>query len=301
MKKVLIHIAVITSLLFVPAKSFSTEEVKYRFVLSIYDDNWGGGLKYPEGIACSEDSKVIAADTANSRLIQYTLNGRKAKTDMQISLPQLLSPVQVRLDSKGDIYALDGKTGRIVHLGSDGVFMKYLEPELHSGGSSTPRSFDIDGDNNIYILDIAAEGVIVLNREGEFVKIIRFPREYGFFSDISVDFKGSILLLDSISARLYASDKSFPVFFPFTDSMRPQVRFPASLATDKSGRIYIADRNSSRIVIMAPDGSYLGKMSEMGWKEGQLNYPSQICINSAGKVFIADTNNSRVQVFELIQ
>ena len=107
MKKVLIHIAVITSLLFVPAKSFSTEEVKYRFVLSIYDDNWGGGLKYPEGIACSEDSKVIAADTANSRLIQYTLNGRKAKTDMQISLPQLLSPVQVRLDSKGDIYALD--------------------------------------------------------------------------------------------------------------------------------------------------------------------------------------------------
>jgi sugar lactone lactonase YvrE len=301
MKNALRHIAVITLLLFLPAGSFSADDVKYRYVLTIYDDNWGGSLTRPEGIACGEKSAVIVADTANSRLIKYTLKGRNAKTDMQISLPQLLTPVQVRLDSKGDIFALDGKTGRIVHLGSDGVFMRYLEPELHSKGSSTPRSFDIDGNNNIYILDIAAEGVIMLNSEGEYVKTIRFPREYGFFSGISVDFKGRILLLDSVNARLYASDKSFPGVFPFTDSLKPHVRFPTSLATDNSGRIYIADRNSSRIVVMAPDGSYLGKMSEMGWKEGQLNYPSQICINSAGKVFIADTNNSRVQVFELIK
>ena len=79
------------------------------------------------------------------------------------------------------------------------------------------------------------------------------------------------------------------------------MRFPAGITTDKRGRIYLVDRNGSKIIILGQDGSYLGRLSAMGWKEGLLNYPSQICLNDSGEIFVADTNNNRVQIFSIIE
>jgi hypothetical protein len=73
------------------------------------------------------------------------------------------------------------------------------------------------------------------------------------------------------------------------------------LTTDRQGRLFLVDRNGSKIIIVARDGSILGRLSAKGWKEGLLSYPSQICINDRGEIFIADTNNNRVQVFVEIE
>ena len=294
--------AVLVSVLF-PLTCFSGAAVKFRYITSIYSDDKGIALKQPEGVACNDKSLLIVADAGNGRLLRYTFQDGALKTGaVEIKLDQLTYPIKTKVNSKGEIYVLDRKQRRIVRMTPEGRFKNYVNPSgLPSPPSYVPRSFTIDKKDNIYILDIFSQRVLVLNPEGTYQKQISFPKEYGFFSDVAVDFRGSVLLIDSVNGMVFSAAKKSARFSPLTESLREYVRFPASLTTDNRGRIYLVDRNGGSIIILGQDGSFLRRHSAMGWKEGRLNYPSQLCINNKGEIFVADTNNSRVQIFEMVE
>jgi hypothetical protein len=302
MRGAFINIFLIAAVLFSPAKTFSAGTIKYMHVLSVYSDEKGAGLKNPEGVACNEESRIIVADSANHRLLQYKLEDRTLTGGADIVVPQVTYPVLVKFNSRGEIFVLDGRQRRIARLSPEGTFIGYLEPSgIPSPSSYVIKSFEIDRDDNIYVLDIFSGRVIVLNPDGTYRTHVNFPGGYGFISDVSVDFKGNILLIDSVNARVYSAAKGSEGFSPLTESMKEQMRFPTNITTDNRGRIYLMDRNGSRIMVIGQDGSFLGQMSELGWKEGLLNYPSQMCVNGKGEVVVADTDNNRVQIFKLVK
>ncbi|MBI4699525.1 MAG: NHL repeat-containing protein [Nitrospirae bacterium] len=302
MQKTFIRILVAITVFLLPLKAFSAEAVRLMPVMSVYSDDKGEGLKLPEGVACTDRSLFIVADTGNGRLLRYALENNALKTaGTEIKLPQMTSPVRVNMNSKGEILALDSRQRRIVHISPEGEFKGYVEPaSLPALSQYVPNGFDIDANDNIYILDILSERVLVLNSAGEYQKQIDLPKDHGFFSDIAVDFRGNILLVDSVKAMVYSNVKDRENFSPLTEGLKEKMRFPANLTTDRRGRIYLTDRNGSQIIVLSQEGNFLGRLSGMGWKEGLLNYPSQICINSEF-VFVADTNNSRVQIFSLVK
>ena len=96
-----------------------------------------------------------------------------------------------------------------------------------------------------------------------------------------------------------ALDAAGRIFSPITESLKPYARYPSALTTDAGGRIFLSDRNGSRIVVLSSGGGFLGRLSGRGWKEGLLHYPSQVCINGQGQLSVADTLNNRVQVFDV--
>jgi len=288
--------------LFSPMKSFSAETVKLRYLQSVYFDDKGGGIKQPEGVACNDKSVLVVGDTGNDRLLQYTLEERSLKGGAEIKIPRLSNPIRVQINSKGEIFALDGKKRRIVQLSSEGAFKSYVDPEgVPSPSAFVPRSFKIDRNDNIYILDIFTGRVLVLNHEGKYQKQIPFPNEYGFLSDLSVDSKGGILLVDCVKAMVFSAAKNSEGFSALTKNLREYLDFPTSITTDSRGTIYIVDEDGGGIVILAADGSFLGRQLSKGWNEGLLYFPSQMCLNERGEVFIADRNNSRVQIFTLVK
>jgi hypothetical protein len=158
-----------------------------------------------------------------------------------------------------------------------------------------PRSFKIGRDDNIYILDIFSARILVLSPDGKYQKQIDLPKEYGFFSDVAVDSKGTLLLLDSIRAQIFSAAKGSNTFSPLGATLKEYLSFPTSVTTDSKGTMYITDQNGAAIGIVAQDGSFLGKQSSIGWNEGLLYYPSQVCVNEKGEVFVADRGNSRVK------
>jgi sugar lactone lactonase YvrE len=164
-----------------------------------------------------------------------------------------------------------------------------------------PKSFRIDSRDNIYILDIFSARVLVLSPDGKYQRHVAFPKEFGFFSDLAVDFRETLLLIDSVKAMVFSATKDSKGFSPLTKSLREYLNFPTGITTDGRGTIYIVDENGGGIVILGQDGSYLGRQLTMGWNEGLLYYPSQMCINEKGEVFIADRGNSRVQIFTLVK
>lgn len=289
--------------LLLPLTVFGGAAVKFRHLVSIYTDDQGAPLKQPEGVACDNKSSVLVADSGNGRLLRYTFhNGALATEVAEIKEPQIPYPIKVQMNSKGEIYVLDRKQRSIVRFSPEGSFQNFLKPTgLPSPPSYVPRSFTIDRQDNLYILDIFSERVLLLDPAGNYQKQIAFPENYGFFSDVAVDFRGNVLLLDSVGARVFLAASKGGGFSPLTENLREYMRFPASLNMDNRGNIYLVDRNGGSIIILGQDGSFLGRQSALGWKEGRLDYPSQMCINNKGEVFIADTRNSRVQIFTVAE
>ena len=288
--------------LFHSAKSFSAETVKLKYIQSVYFDEKGTGMKQPEGVACNEKSLLIVGDTGNDRLLRYYYQDRSLKAGSEIKVQQLSNPIRLQINSKGEIFTLDGKKRRILRLNPDGTFKGYVDGEgIPSPSTFVPRSFKVDPQNNLYILDIFSARVLVLNPEGKYQKQVPFPNEYGFFSDLSVDSKGTLFLIDCVKAMVFSAARDANSFFPLTKSLREYLNFPTSMTMDNRGTLYVVDENGGGIVILGRDGAYLGRQLSLGWNEGLLYYPSQMCVNEKGEVFIADRGNSRVQIFTLMK
>jgi hypothetical protein len=282
--------------------AFGAERARLRHLTSIYFDEKGAGLKNPEGVACTDTSALVVGDTRNGRMLRYTVENRVVRPAGEIRAPQLSNPVRIQLSSKGDIFALDGKSRRIVRFSAGGEFAEYLTPDgVPAPTTFIPRSFKIDRNDARYILDVFSARVLVLGPDGKYQRQVEFPKEYGFFSDLAVDFKGAIFLLDSVRAAVFVAAKDAKTFTPLTQSLREHLSFPTYLTTDSRGVLYLVDENGAGIVILGQDGSFLGRQLAMGWNEGLLYYPSQMCINDKDEAFIADTGNSRVQVFSIVR
>jgi hypothetical protein len=285
-----------------PTKSFSAETAKLRYSQSIYFDDRGGGLKQPEGVACNDKSVLIVGDTGNGRLLRYTVQDKNIQAGNEMKIPQLSNPIRVQMNSKGEIFGLDGKQRRIVRLSPAGEFKDYLNPEgVPSPSSFIPRSFKIDPNDRFYILDIFSERVLVIGSDGKYQRHIAFPKSYGFFSDLAADPKGSVLLIDSVKKMVFAAQRDSKEFVPLTGPLKQYANFPTYITTDNRGMIYVVDENGSGIVFLGQDGSFLGRQLNMGWNEGLLYFPSQMCVNDKGEVFIADRGNSRIQIFTLVK
>jgi sugar lactone lactonase YvrE len=296
MRSAMKQIMIASMILAVATGSQAAEPLKFRQMAPIYVDGKGAGIRQPEGVACRGNALVVA-DTGNGRLLRYTLAGENWTPGGEIVLPQLPSPLRVDVNSKGEIFALDGQSRKIVRVAASGEFLGYVAPTGDVQGAIVPRSFRFDKDDNLYLLDVLSARVLVMDPSGKIQREIPFPKEYGFFSDLAVDPGGSILLLDSVRKKVFKVAKNSPNFAQLTESLKEEAYFPVAIATDKQGTIYLVDQNGSGVVILGQDGSFRGRRLSMGWKEGFLRYPAEMCVTENGTAFIADRGNNRVDGF----
>ena len=288
----------IAAMLLLAKVSVGADALKLRHFQSVYADDKETGFRSPEGVGCDGKGHLLVADSGNGRLVQFTLINGKAMPDKEIRAPELSFPVRVQTNSKGEIFALDGRQKRVVRFSPAGVYLGRVDTADSPPPSTViPRSFDIGKDDSIYLLDVFGGRVLILTPEGKFIKKIDFPADYEVISDLAVDGKGTVFLIDSVKAMVYVAAKGSAQFSPLTESMKEVMKFPATITTDAHGNIYLADKNGGNIFIVGPDGSFKGEQLTMGWKEGQLRYPCQLCVNEKGELFVADRDNNRVQIF----
>lgn len=300
MRTIIIFAALSLFLLQTPCVQAS-DSVQVKHFKTLFADNASIPFHYPEGIACNAGSFVLA-DTGNARLVRFAVQGQSFTADAVFPLPQAPSPIVVQMNSKGDIYVLDGKERRIFKLSRSGEPMGFLKPlNVPPPEKIVPRSFRIDDADNIYLLDIFSQRVLVLDGEGHYVRHISFPEKYGFFSDLAVTRQGIVYLLDSVDAVVLKAAPDAKGFDPLTGTMKDLMNFPNSIAVDNGGILYLADQNGGGMALVGRDGSFLGRKLGMGWEDGQLNYPAKICINEQDTLFIADRNNNRLQLFDILK
>ena len=291
------RLMVLMIVLLPPLQAFGAEPIRLTHTFSLYADEKGNGFNQPEGVACSED-RLVVADTGNGRLVLYSLQDGEPRGGTAIKLPQLLYPVRVMITTKGDLYVLDGRQRKVARIARDGAFKAYVEPsELPTQSMIVPAGIGVDGEDNLYVLDIPAGRVLVLNPDGKFLRRIDLPKEYGFITDLAVDPKGVVFLVDGVKSIVYSNAKDPAAFTPITDKLKDDLKFGSNIMTDKKGSLYVSDQNSGGIVVIGQDGTFRNRLLSLGWKEGAVRYPAQICIGSNGSLFVADRANSRIQMF----
>ena len=63
-------------------------------------------------------------------------------------------------------------------------------------------------------------------------------------------------------------------------------------------RLYIADTDSHRIVVLNPEGKVIATWGQKGDQPGQFRYPAGITADEQARVYVSDTGNGRIQVFD---
>jgi len=287
-------------LLALPLTGAGAEQLKLKYLHTIYTDAGDVALKSPHGVTCT-DNYVFVADSGNKRIVRYTYKDGMVTPDASFDVPKMF-PIMVQQNDKGELYVLDGRDRRIAILSADGAPKGVLDAKAVPGPQKVvPRSFRITPDGTIAILDIFSERVLLLDSNGKFQKQIPFPADYGFFSDLAIDKQGTIYILDSVKAVVYQALKGEDKFAALTGGMKDNMNFPTSLAPDNKGNIYLVDQYGSGLAVIGIDGSFQGRKLGMGWSDSHLYYPTEISISNRGDIFIADRGNNRVQQFAVAE
>lgn len=299
MKKTLVATIVLAGSL-LPGLGFGASAVNFIYDRSIYADAQNKGLSRPEGVACHE-GVLVAADTGNGRLLRFRLADGTLGGGEEIKVSQLKHPLRVHINSKGEIFALDGQSHALVRLSPEGEFRGTIDAKkIAQGENAVIRSFALDRSDQLYLLDIYRGRVLILDPSGSYLREIPFPKEYGFFSDLTVDARGTIHLLDSVRGEIVSAGKEDTGFTPFSTNLGDFINFATVITTDPRGSdLFVIDQNGGGIILVGQDGSFRGRRLSLGWKEGLLYYPGQICFIGSDAAVVADRGNSRLQMFRV--
>ena len=241
-------------------------------------------LYTPEGVAVDSAGNLYIADADNNRVrkvsngIIITVAGLSGLGDNgPAASAQLSDPEGVAVDSAGNVYIADTHYNRIRKV-SSGVITTVAGngPAGFSGDNgpatsaqlSEPTGIAVDSAGNLYIADF--ENNRVRKVSNGVITTVAGSGTQGFSGDNGA----------ATSAGLY---------------------YPAGVAVDSAGDLYIADYYNSRIrkvsngviATVAGGGSSLGDNGPA--TSAQLNFPESVAVDSAGNLYIPIAINSLVR------
>lgn len=76
-----------------------------------------------------------------------------------------------------------------------------------------------------------------------------------------------------------------------------QFIWPASIALDKTGLVYVSDEHLDRISVYSSDGKFQCQWGVSGCNKGSLGGPAGIRFDLDGNLFVAESRNNRIQKF----
>ena len=244
-------------------------------------------LKYPWGVAVSDDNHVIITEYDGHCVTILDRKGKKVKSlgrEGGSGNVKLSSPHGVAITP--DKFILVSDNHRIQKISMDG----YL---IASVGEVEEKDWKV-----------LVEVVKVEDKkeeEGE-DKVIQGPLQFSTPDGIAISpVTGQVYIADYDNHRIQVlnPDLTFSHSFGSEGSANGQFQSPNDIAIDSQGLVYVADYDNHCIQKFSPDGKFVGQFGTEGSGPGQLNSPSGITIDTVatGLVYVSEYGNNRISVF----
>ncbi len=254
-------------------------------------DGTGGGatFNYPTGLAVDSTGNIYVADFDNSVIRKVTPAGavstfvgsaqQTGNADGQGGAARFDHPMGVAVDGAGNIYVMDTSSQTIRLVSPAGVVSTRAGTTgmggRADGAGAGARFFYASGiaatsAGTVYVADTGNHTIRVMNTSGGVGTLAGSTGQTG-----SADGTGS--------SALFA--------------------YPAGLALDGGGNVYVADHDNNVIRKIAPGGSvttFAGAAGLAGSADGvggaaRFNDPTAVAVDGSGNVFVADAGNSTIR------
>ncbi len=170
------------------------------------------------------------------------------------------------------------------------------------GRLQKPRAITIDGNDEIYIVDMTAR-IQVFDLEGNYLRGWQTPaHDVGRPTGLSVDRDGNILVADTHYHRLL-------IYSPTGELLRQiggihglgpgEFGFLTDAVQDSKGNYYISEYGElDRIHKYSRDGRLIQEWGGHGRAPGEFLRPQSLAIDEQDHLWVADSCNHRIQVFD---
>lgn len=249
----------------------------------------------------------------------------------------------VALNSKGHIFLFQRAKPMLTEFDEHGNYLRALADDAFTH----PHGLRIDDTDNIWTTDDGSHQVLKLSPEGRVLlvlgrKNVAAESDWLFNQPTDVAFakNGDIYVSDGYgNSRVVKFDRegNFLKAWGKYGTGPGEFNLPHSVAVDREGKVYVADRENKRIQIFDEDGNFLkewtgigypyglfisadqhvwmidggydriveldpsgkilGALSEPGHAPGQLAWGHFLAIGKDGKIYATDVLNWRFQVF----
>ena len=292
-------------------------------------------FNFPTGLAVDKNGSVYVADQNNNR-VRVVFNKQVADVagsgaagflDGPSASAKFFDPMDVAVDSKGDVYVADQLNDRVrlISKGKVTTFAGAGLPGFKDGPAATalfssPSGIAVDSKGNVYVADqnndrvrhISGGKVSTLagSGTGGFKDGAAAAAQFSDPSGVAVDAKGNVYVADQNNdrVRLIAGGKVSTLAGSGTIGMKDgpaasaQFDTPIDVEVDATGRVFVADQNNHAVrVVSGGKVSTLAGDGYTGYKDGpaakaQFNFPTGLALGPKGQLYVADQINARIRV-----
>ena len=215
-------------------------------------------------------------------------------------------PSDVKVDTAGNIYILDGVNNRVVVFNRKGRYLyKFGKGGYDKGEFNFPLGITLDKKQRIYVADAGNHRVEVFTKKGRYLFAVEFKdiksQKPPDPVAVAVDDKRELLyIVDNDNHRLYTYDLAKGRISNVLGKMSMKddgFRWPFSIARDREGYLYIVDVINTRVRVVSPDGRFTIDIGGWGVDRGQFFRPKGVALDSRGRVYVSDSYLGVIQVF----
>ena len=302
-------------------------------------------LDLPVGLAVDKAGNVYIADHYSQRVRRvdtagtidtvagtgdpgYGGDGRPAL------VAQLNFPSGVAVDKAGNLYIADSGNDRVRRVDPSGTITTIAGTGEHGydwdgpavgARLAFPTDVAVDGSGNLYFTGPFSFGIRRVDVEGTLSEVAGSGESYDGPEDerrlsrdrsVAVDDAGNIYIANIYNNYVRRVDPMENITV-IAGTRQPgyggdggpaaeaQLSFPAGVAVDKAGNVYIADTGNHRIRRVDTSGiiTTIAGTGEPGYagdgglaREAQLASPIAVALDDAGNLYVADLGNYRIRV-----
>ncbi len=165
----------------------------------------------------------------------------------------------------------------------------------------------VDADDNVYVFNRGEHPVVVLDKNGNFLRSFGEGEFSGREHGIHISPDGFCYLVEDAHHAIHKYDLMGKRLWTLGDEGKPAPKWsgtpfnrPTHMAVSpKSGDIFVTDGyGNSRVHRFSPDGKLLLSWGEVGSDYGEFQNPHNVVVDEDEYVYVADRENNRVQVFD---
>lgn len=264
--------------------------------------------------AVAVDSSGNSFYAFESRIEKYNAEGDLISSYGQVEFTndKLEAVRGMCVDRAGWLYITEG-SGSIRKFDADGRLASKWTAENTEGQEKFPNGpMVVDAAGNVYVSPWTGVSIWKLSSDGKpVVKLqIEPPSREGSFTElggVTVDSSGNIYAVESVdvdweygmpSIQKFDPDGEFMTIWGVSEAAKDKFKYPARIAVDGSGMIYVTDQNTHCVHKLDARGKYIKSWGEKGTGDGQFDTPEGIAADGSGHVYVCDRQNSRIQKFD---